>query len=405
MSARTIRAIGFTLALTSTALCFAQEKTLSKVEVLKVIQEGEALVKKHFGTANGIRALGRVLQDADYKKITWCETQVKYLREELQAVSQSLKSNPFVLTTAQRKEFEYIRRRLRQAQPKKVVAKPKVTFPTAIEKELKALALEREHNKLEQALAGCRQGELSAKTEFLNAQIERIKSEKSLEEIAKKVEATPNDLTLERDLAGTAAFLERQRLKELKAKDYMLRCRVATLTAQAKLDVFDAKHALESKIGSIKLQKTMKSYWTAFKIKLVTPATIDATHIKLFTWCGANKLDVKGPVVHLYPRFFQGKNPISDASKLGVGVVLSEPNKAVADADFGVEKIESFNAMTVEVIGPYEKIFEHLADVIGIVKLKKLKPVGPIMIYYHSDPANTDPTKLRAEFVIPLAKK
>jgi ubiquinone/menaquinone biosynthesis C-methylase UbiE/effector-binding domain-containing protein len=426
---RTLRAVCFSIVLATAAVCMAQSKTLDRDEVKKLIDQCRKTWNGYDTAANRIRVVGRKLNAADFKAIEWYEDQASYLKSVQSTLEHIVTRKRFSITTDERRVIDDIRRIVKKPgsaprfsrfakspkrAPVKVRAKKKRPKKAAKvlskrEKAVKEIYAQKKRIIVELAAVEAREQELAAEAKLLSIHIEQRHLEKQLAKLEQEVEKleqskTPEEqrMKLQLQVLELSQKLTANRAQGLKAELKLLTCRVQTMYAQASWDKYLKAHEVKAEITDINTADKKKAYWLAVKKKTISPDQIEASHKKLFAWCKANKLAVKGPVVHLYPGYFLGHG--KDMKRLGVGVVLAGKPKTIEDSDFSIENVEASRALSCHIKGPYEKTLSFLPQVLRVLKGSHRKPLGPIVVYYHSDPEQVDRANLHSEISIPLAK-
>ncbi|MDF1663637.1 MAG: hypothetical protein P1V97_17845 [Planctomycetota bacterium] len=429
MTARTLKAVCFTLALTSSAICIAQQAQITKEDVKKTIAQAEKRSRDCTSAANGIRVQGRQLNKGDYTRIKWFEDQRKDVEELVWSLKKAVKRPRFSFSTYERQCFDKLRNllarknrpplsvtrldksrkngKLRPLKVKKTRTKPAAKKELSnAEKELQEIHRRRERVKLELQVASANEEVQRFQQTVLTARLERSRYEAAHEEWEMKLVALEKagkatevaKLEIKVKQASLLRSISKYRKEELEAEYYMLNARKTVLSAQANIEKWEREHSAKVRLFKVEVGH-MANHWVAAKLQMTKMDVFEKELDDLFKWCAGKKLNAKGPVVSYYPRFFDGAKNLD---KLGLGVILSGKVEASKDKNYAVESVKGTRVLSIHIRGPYEQSMQKLGEVMAILKKKKLTPLGPLVVYYHSDPSQVEAKDLHTEISIPV---
>lgn len=426
MTARTLKAVCFTLAITSSAICVAQQRSLNKDDLKKIVAQGQKRIDDCESRMNNIRIQGRRLGPSDFKRLEWYDYQIRYLDSRLKTLRRVSKRARFTFDTNERVCFDELRavlsrknepplsslrfdkgKKLRPVKVKKTKKKPAPKKElTETEKELLELQRRKERILLELQAASANEEVQRHQQNILAARLERSRYEAAHEEWEQKLEALEKTgkatevakLEIKVKQAALLRSISKYRKEELESEYHMLVAQKKMLSAQAGLEKWERDHAPKARLIKVEVRRVEK-HWVAAKLKLTAMNAFEKDLENLFKWCVGKKLNPKGPVVSYYPRFFDGARKMD---KLGLGVILAGDVEASKDDNYAVESVRPTRVLSIHVRGPYEKSMNKLGEALAILKKKKLKPLGPIVVYYHSDPNKVEAEDLHTEITIPV---
>lgn len=439
MPGRTLKALCFTIALTSTALCFAQSRPLTKDDVRKVVAGAEKRIADCESQMNSIRIQGRALGPSDFKRLDWFKKEIEDIKYNLSWVKNSLSRKTFSFSTDERVCFDALRATLnrkntppisalrlnkkrgqsgllrpvkesKKKTPKKKTSKKKKARKklSPREQELREIQIRKERVELEIQAADAQEDVQIYEKVMLTARLERMRYEAAHEDWEKKIESMEKSgklteiakLEIRVKQASLKRSISKHRKEELEAELRILGAQKRLLTAQQGIENWERSHGPKTRITKVEVRQAPK-HWVAAKLEMTGMETMEKDINDLFKWCETKKLKTVGPVVNYFPRFFLGAAKLD---KLGLGVVLAEKSGAIKDPVYAVESLKPMRVLSIHVRGPYEKSLEKIGDAIAILKKKKLKPIGPLVVYYHSDPKEVEAEDLLTEITIPVEK-